>query len=87
MTILSNFISGFKKCHSFYVRQLEMPKIAFHKSDVINLTCFFFNHCTAKNQDIDLKFCILDVCVNLDNILHYGVSDILKILHFMRNYF
>ena len=42
----------------FYVRQLEMPKNdAFHKCDVITFT-WFLGHCTAKNKDIALKFCM-----------------------------
>ena len=41
----------------FYVRQLEMPKIAFQKCDVITFT-WFSGHCTAKNKDIALKFCV-----------------------------
>ena len=42
----------------FYLRQLEMPKIAFQKSYVINFT--FFDNCTAEYKDIVLKF---GVCV------------------------
>ena len=41
----------------FYVRQLEMPKIALQKCDVITSTRFF-GHCTAKNKDIALKLCM-----------------------------
>ena len=40
----------------FDVRQLEMPKNAIQKSDVITFT-WFLGHCTAKNEDIGLKFC------------------------------
>ena len=36
-----------------YLRQLEMPKIEFQKSDVITFTRFFY-HCMAKNKDIAL---------------------------------
>ena len=46
----------------FYVRQLEMSKIAFQKSDVINFTCFF-DHRTAKFKDIALKFGMCVVCM------------------------
>ena len=46
----------------FYVRQLEMPKIAFQKSDVITFI-WFFDHCTAKYKDIALKFCMYVVCM------------------------
>ena len=40
----------------FVVRQLQIPKIAFQKSDVITIT-WFLGHCIAKNKDIGLKFC------------------------------
>ena len=46
----------------FYVRQLEMSKSAFQKSDVINFT-WFFDHCTAKYKDIALKFGMCVVCM------------------------
>ena len=32
---------------TFYVRQLEMPKVAFQKCDIITFT-WFSGHCTAK---------------------------------------
>ena len=51
----------------FYVRQLEMPKIAFQKCNVISFT-WFFGHCSAKNKDFALKFFIRDVCMYLDHI-------------------
>ena len=51
----------------FYVRQLEMPKNAFQKCDVITFT-WFFGHCTGKNKDIALKFCMRVVCMYLDHI-------------------
>ena len=62
MLILCRFVSGFKKnVIYFYVRQLEMPKIAFQKCDVITFT-WFSGHCTAKNKDIALKFCVRVFC-------------------------
>ena len=45
----------------FYVRQLEMPKIAFQGSDVI--TYLFFYDCTAKYKGITFKFGIRVVCI------------------------
>ena len=44
-----------------------MPKIAFHKCDVITLT-WFLGNCTAKNKDIALKFCLHAVCMCFDSI-------------------
>ena len=44
-----------------------MPKVAFKKCDVITFTCFF-GHCTAKNKDIALKFCMRVVCMYLGHI-------------------
>ena len=43
----------------FYVRQFEMPKIAFQK---VTSSHFLFYHCTAKYKDIALKFGVLFVC-------------------------
>ena len=63
----------------FYVRQLEMPKIAFQKSDVATFT--FFNHCTVKNKDIALKFGRCVVCMQIYNI--YSVFDNSKFLIYM----
>ena len=67
MPILCSFVSVFQKCHVFYVRQLEMPKIAFQKCGVITFTCFF-GHRTAKNKDIALKICLHVVCMYFDHI-------------------
>ena len=61
----------------FCVRQLEMPKNAFKKCDVITFTCFFFCHCSAKNKDISLKFYIRVVCMYLNQI-YSGFLDNLK---------
>ena len=45
---------------------LEMPKNAFQKPHVITFTCFFFfGHCTVKNKDIALKFCMRVLCMYL----------------------
>ena len=51
----------------FYVRQLEMSKNVFQKCDVITFT-WFFGHCTAKNEDIALKFCMRVIYMYLDHI-------------------
>ena len=51
----------------FCVRQLEMPKVAFQKCDVITFTCCF-GHCRAKNKDIALKFCLHVVCMYFDHM-------------------
>ena len=48
------------KMSFFGVRQLEMPKLAVQKSDVIRFT-WFLGHCTARNKYISLKFCTLVV--------------------------
>ena len=69
----------------FYVRQLEMPQNAFQKCDVITFT-WFLGHCTAKNKDIALKFCLHVVCMYLDNI-YSGFLNTLKILDYIGNYF
>ena len=50
-----------------YVRQLEMPNIAFQICDVITFTCFLGNF-TARNKDIALKFCMDIVCMYLDHM-------------------
>ena len=44
-----------------------MPKITFQTCDVITFTCFL-GHCTAKNKDSALKFCMRVVCMYLDDI-------------------
>ena len=69
----------------FCVRQLEIPKSVFRKCDVSTFTCFF-GHCTAKNKDIALKFCMPVVCMYLDHI-YSGFLDNLKISDFIGNYF
>ena len=51
---LASFISGLRNV-VFWLQQLEMRIIAFFKS-VITFT-WFFDHCTAKNAEIGLKFC------------------------------
>ena len=50
----------------FCVRQLEMQKSVFSKSDIITFTSFGGN-CTAKNEDIALVFCVRVVCMYSDN--------------------
>ena len=69
----------------FYVQQLEMQKIAFQKCDVITFT-WFSGHCTAKNKDIALKFCVRVVCMYVDHI-YSGCLDNVKNLDFIGNYF
>ena len=66
------------------IRHLEIPKITFQKCDVITLT--FFGHCTSKNKDIGLKFCLLVVCMYFDHI-HPVFLDTLKMLGFIGKYF
>ena len=63
MSILFIFVSGFQKLIYIYVRQLEMPKIAFQKVTSSPFPVFFFYHCTAKYKDIALKFGMCVVCV------------------------
>ena len=50
----------------FYLRHLEMPKIAFKKCDIIFTR--FCGHCKTINKDIALKFCLLVVCIQFDHI-------------------
>ena len=69
----------------FYVRQLQIPKIAFQKSGVIAFTRFF-GDCTAKNEDIALKFGMCVVCMKVYNI-YSGFLDNSKILDFISIYF
>ena len=87
MPILSNFVSGSQHVIYFQVTTtIENSINCVSKSDVITLTCFL-GHCTDKNKDIALKFCImLVVCKYLDNI-HSGFLNILKVLDFIGNYF
>ena len=58
--LLCSFVSGFPKNVIFYVRQIEMPNIAFQKCDVIIFFCSFFGHCTAKKKRYCFK--ILFAC-------------------------
>ena len=74
-----------KKDIYFYVRQLEMLKNAFQKCEVITFN-WFFGHCTAKNKDIALNFCMRVACTYLDHIFS-GFSDNLEISDFIGNYF
>ena len=61
-----------------------MPKNAFQKRDVITLT-WFFGHRTAKNKDIDLKFCVRVVfCILITYILFFKY---LESLDFYRHLF
>ena len=64
----------------FHVRQLQMPKIAFQKSDVIAVTCFF-GPLHSQKKDIALKLCMRVVRVYLDNI--YSVFYVLEIINFI----
>ena len=50
----------------FYVRHLEMPKIAFQKTDIT--FTWHLDHCTAKYKDIALVFGICVVCMQLYKI-------------------
>ena len=45
---------------------------------------FFLGHCTTKNKDIALKFCMRVVCIS---IIYSVFLDTLKLLDFIRNYF
>ena len=69
----------------FYMRQLEMPKITFQICDAITFA-WFVGHCTAKNKDIALKFCMHVVCMH-SNHIYVGIWDYTKILDFIGNYF
>ena len=63
----ADFPQDFKKCHLFLCTTVRNAKNAFQKCDVITFTCFF-GHCTAKNKDNALKFCILVACMYHDHI-------------------
>ena len=78
-SFLRRFVSGFQNVIYFYVRQLEMPKIAFQKCDVITITCFL--SLQAKNKDIALNFFMRVVCMYLDHI--YSVFYNLKFSDFI----
>ena len=69
----------------FYVRQLEVPKIAFQICDVITFTCFF-GHCTGNNKDIALKLCMLVFCMYFYH-MYSAFLDKSKISDFVSNYF
>ena len=51
-----------------------------------HLCLFFFGHCTAKNKDIALKFCMSVVCMYLNHI-YSSFLDNLKISDFIGNCF
>ena len=55
---------------------LEMLKIAFEKSDVINFTRLV-GHCTVKKKDVSLEVCTLVVGTYLYST-HTGYFDIFK---------
>ena len=60
-----------KNAICFYLRQLETPKIAFRKADVITFTNFV-DHCTANNK----KYCfeiwyVCYLCVALQHVVHF----------------
>ena len=78
MPLLCRFVSGFqklKKVICYYVLQLEMLKFAFQICNVITFTCVFFLHCTAKNKDIALKFCMRVVCILITYIPVLGQNE------------
>ena len=66
---MCRFVSGFQKRHLFLCTTNRNGKnvFFFQKCDVITFTCFFC-HCTGKNKDIALKFCMRIVCMYLDHI-------------------
>ena len=67
MPILSSFGSEFQKCYLFLRTAIKNAKNCISKSDVITYT-WFFDHCTAKFENIALKFGMCDVCMYLYNI-------------------
>ena len=69
----------------FYVRQLKMPKKNISKIWRQHLYLLFC-HCTTKNKDIALKFCMSVVCMYFDHIYSVILEE-LKILDFIGNYF
>ena len=84
MANLCRFVSGFQKCHLFLCTTIRNAKNAFQKCDVITFT-WFFGHCTAKNKDIALKFCMLVVCMYLYHMYSVFFNK-LKISDFISNY-
>ena len=57
---MSSFFPDSQNVTCFDVRQLQMPKNAIQRSDVITFA-WFFGHCKARNKGISLKFCTLIV--------------------------
>ena len=47
----------------FYVRKIEMPRIAFKNVTSSPVPTCFFGHCTAKNKNTALKFGMYVACM------------------------
>ena len=90
MPILSSFVSRYQKFDSFYVRQVLIAKFLRQKMHFKKLTSsplpVFFYHCSAKNEDIALKFSLCVVRMKLYNI-YSNFWDNSKFLDFIGIYF
>ena len=64
----------------------KYQKLHFKNVTSSPLPVFFFGHCTAKNKDIALKFCMRVVCMYHDHI-YSDFLDKLKSLDFIGNLF
>ena len=80
----ADFSPDSKNAIYFYVWQLEMPKIAFQKCDVITLPVFLAF--AQPKKDIALKFCMCVVCMYLDHI-YSAFFGWLKKFDFISSYF
>ena len=84
MSILSSFVSGFQKSHSFSCMTIRNARTCVSKSDVITLPVFLAI-VQQENKDIALNFFKRVVCLYVDNT-HSVFMDILKNLNNVCNY-
>ena len=64
----------------FYVRQIEMQKLAFQKCDVITFTCFL-GIAQAKTKILLWNFvCVLFVCISITHIPAFWITWNFRIL-------
>ena len=89
MPFLSNFVSAFEKCH-FFLRTTNRNTKKASKKVMPPLP--IFDHCTAKNTDIALKFGVRIVCMYFKNIYsscsdNSEILDVTGIRFFLKNRF
>ena len=70
-----------KKCHLFLCTTIKNAE--FQKHEVITFTRFF-GHCTVKNKDIAVKFCMLVLCIYPNDIysVFYNVKNFVFLCHY-----